>query len=144
MGYTHYFVNDSHQKLSPEAFNLFSAECKRLHDAAAKQGIKVCRERNDESTPAIFNGNEVRFNGVGEDGHETFLITREWGDSFNFCKTAVKPYDLLVSACLISLKKHFPFICVSSDGTNEEWIDARNFCQKELEYGVDFLLDNER
>jgi hypothetical protein len=42
----------------------------------------------------------VCFNGVGDLAHETFVIEKKGSD--DFCKTARKPYDLLVVACLIA------------------------------------------
>ena len=41
----------------------------------------------------------IAFNGVGADGHETCYIRRirnEGKDGFGFCKTARKPYDIVV------------------------------------------------
>ena len=72
-----------------------------------------------------INNEEIRFNGKGEEGHETFLITKKkrdlydyekqdsiqdaymhhksGGGVFNFCKTAHKPYDKYVVAVLCAL-----------------------------------------
>lgn len=42
------------------------------------------------------------FNGVGEDAYETFVLDRAApARAFNFCKTAMLPYDPVVVACLI-------------------------------------------
>lgn len=52
----------------------------------------------------VFDGVMVDFNGRdGEKdlGHETFRIEKHRQD-WDFCKTARKPYDLLVVACLIA------------------------------------------
>ena len=68
--------------------------------------------------------------------HETFVITRvstpntyskEEQSSFNFCKTAGKPYDLMVTACLLLYKFYFPKVELSSDGTAEDWKTAVTF-----------------
>jgi hypothetical protein len=46
-----------------------------------------------------------------------------WG--FQFCKTAGKPYDQTVTACLLVAKKHLgDYIRLSSDGTFEEYVDG--------------------
>lgn len=62
----------------------------------------------------------VDFNGIGDDGHEPFVFPGEPG--FNFCKTAYKPYDEVVTACLLVARDHFPpkVLAISSDG---EWAD---------------------
>ena len=92
------------------------------------------------------------FNGVEGDGHETFVINRVDDDHmphheimvFDFCKTAHKPYDLCVTACLIVLKHHFKDdILVHSDGDDPDWEQARKLCDEILGYGDDFRLDKE-
>jgi hypothetical protein len=52
---------------------------------------------------------------------------------FAFCKTAYKPYDLVVTACLIVFKNYFKdnFI-VSSDGNDSDWQEAKEICHKVL------------
>jgi hypothetical protein len=89
----------------------------------------------------------------GDCSHETFRIaahhepeTWEEGQEefFSCCKTAYKPYDLLVTACLISLKHYFATqVRVSSDGRSHDWDDARRLCQHVKGYGADFSLHEE-
>jgi hypothetical protein len=89
----------------------------------------------------------------GNCSHDTFLLAqrytrrpweREHGESIDSCKTAYKPYDLLVTGCLVILKHHFPDqVRVSSDGDSRDWDDARRLCQHVLGYGADFVLDDE-
>lgn len=91
----------------------------------------------------------------GDCSHETFYFPRsipkrdfEQFDSkrkdlmFDCTKTAFKPYDLAVNACLI-IAKHYlgENILVSSDGELCQWVDAVFLCQKFLGYGEDFKLD---
>jgi len=93
----------------------------------------------------------------GSCAHETFRIERDWireeepwqsdwkrkGIS-SFCKTAYKPYDMLVTACLIALYHHFPdVVTIGSDGETADWQDARNLCQHVLGYGANFCLPEE-
>jgi hypothetical protein len=67
----------------------------------------------------------VRFNGYGEDSHETFLFSIDGADSFNFCKTARKPYDAVVTACLIHMKEIYgALVDIGSDGYWSEWSDG--------------------
>jgi len=84
--------------------------------------------------PKVIDG-RVFFNGiddsanVGEDlAHETFswppdLTADGW--TFDFCKTARKPYDAVVAASLIRAKKILGAdIEVSSDGSETEFLDG--------------------
>lgn len=63
--------------------------------------------------------------------HETFVLKRQ-GDG-GFCKTARKPYDLMVQACLILLLAHFPKDAkVSSDGDSDDWYEATEFVKTHI------------
>ena len=47
-----------------------------------------------------------------------------------------------IQCCLIVFKQHFDEgFHVSSDGTDDEWNEARDGCQVLLGYGLDFQLD---
>ena len=75
----------------------------------------------DEVKPIELGVKGVRFNGIGNNGHETFMLTPAV-KSFDFCKTACKPYDKYVVATLALAKYHFgDDILVSSDGEAEDW-----------------------
>lgn len=87
----------------------------------------------------------------GDCSHEGFILSRTFepytnqtkshGMWFDFCKTAFKPYDLAVTACLVIAKHHFKNdIVVSSDGEMENWVEAMTLCEMELGYGMDFTL----
>ena len=68
-----------------------------------------------------FNPEGFFINGVDEGAHETFVIPRHPKPiDFEFCKTARKPYDKIVMACLAVLADCAGFV-VSSDGDPEEW-----------------------
>ena len=120
MGYTHYwrqqrdFTDTEWQELTRLA-KLITAD---------GQGILANAFSDKNSKPTIDN-EEISFNGIGDDGHETFCITRKkrdlydyekqdsiqdaymhdksGGGVFNFCKTAHKPYDKYVVAVLCAL-----------------------------------------
>jgi hypothetical protein len=81
----------------------------------------------------------IRFNGVGELAHETFELLADparyepapWGESipgyvFSFCKTARKPYDIVVTALLAALHDRLgpSVIIVTSDGDPQDWADG--------------------
>ena len=82
---------------------------------------------------------EICFNGKGEKSHETYFIPqilpadslftrldlgRDDGLIFAFTKTARKPYDILVVACLILGQRHFgkKDFRISSDGDIADWM----------------------
>ena len=90
----------------------------------------------------------------GDCSHESFIFDRvqevpDWkkpqedGRYFEFCKTAYKPYDIAVTAALIVVKHYCPEVSIHSDGSNEDWEDARMLCVLELGYGSDFRLDED-
>lgn len=97
----------------------------------------------------------------GDGSYESFVIERiypvkrqswqatdpETGQKnrwFSCCKTAFRPYDLNVQCCLIAFKQHFGNIFeVASDGTTEQWNEARDICQHVLSYGLLFELNKD-
>jgi hypothetical protein len=131
MGYTHYwrFHKD---KLDTQnlrgTFKLVSEEIKTLLEALPKD--IVIRGGMGVGDP-IINESETWFNGDDEKGldHETFSVEWKGEGGFSFCKTARKPYDLLVCASLLSFHNHFPHdvFTISSDGDAEEWQSAVDF-----------------
>lgn len=157
MGYTSYFRRP--KELDLAKFKLFVADVKKIFKAAAKEKIYLANAHGKVGTSpqaniegVIFNGMDFSNNG-GEDGsHETLYIPRifkpnDWnkpekGLYFEFCKTARKPYDKVVVAVLIALKKHFPTVKVSSDGDNDDWQEGKEFCQKILGFGANFNIDS--
>lgn len=92
MGFTRYW---EFKTLDSEKFKDFSLMSKLLIDSM-----------NIPVEDVTINDNQVRFNGVDEDGHETFNFSLD-KDGFNFCKTNLKPYDELVFGCLYIAKLLF-------------------------------------
>jgi hypothetical protein len=125
--------------MSGETFESFVADCKKLCKASK---VPVVNGTGDKGTRPAFGPDRVAFNGVEDDSHETFWV-QPGAKDFDFCKTARKPYDLCVTACLIALKRHSPSSVVSSDGGSEDWQAARDLCEKVLGYGADFSLPND-
>lgn len=133
MGYTHYWYTPL--KMDPSLFAAFSADAQALAYACE---IPIA-EDYDIHRPPIFSTDKVWFNGIGEDGHETFGITRTTnrpadrdGLAFDFCKTAAKPYDTLVTAVLMALKYRFGMaVVIASDGDFErDWADGRQLYER--------------
>lgn len=111
MGYTHYWTPKTH---TPEQWKKFATACKKLKDNLPKKTdtaggyhsddeLELANGMGDEGSKPTFNNKMVDFNGKGELGHETFRIFADpLKNESDFCKTARKPYDLLVVACLIA------------------------------------------
>lgn len=159
MGYTHYYrVRD---KYPPRIFKAITDDFKKLlpviedkmgvYTASGKEVVVLSDAWGEGGRPTITD-TEIIFNGLGEESHETFVLqqkldkddfhTKEKGFYFNFTKTARKPYDIAVTACLV-IAKHYleDQIIVTSDGDMEEWRPAMTLCQDILGYGEDFVLD---
>ena len=118
MGYTHYF-----ELKGKKDVNLDEVQ-KDVQKVLVNNLNLIQRECDNDSTPACHidsNGDlTVVFNGIGDMGHETFYEL-----TYNFCKTARKPYDEVVCKVLLILKKHFgDAISVSSDGMSGDIEDV--------------------
>ena len=123
MGYSHYFGND---KTIPQAqWNKLTKDVRKLVKHLNEEETFIVRESDDTNHPPIVTAEQIRFNGVEEAGHETFMINRK-GENDDFCKTARKPYDIAVATSLILYSHHVKGVRVNSDGDFEdtEWIDA--------------------
>jgi len=103
MGYTHYWSR-SDMKGIKKALPVIKDIVKRYQNI-------IQFESSDQREPVVEE-NMIRFNGINEDGHETFLFNGK----DNFCKTARKPYDIVVCECLIVLNHFLRDLKVGSDG----------------------------
>lgn len=150
MGYTHYWRRP--EELPADLFAAFAADARKIV-AATTVLLTGWHDGDTTITPAITDMS-VGFNGVGDESHETFLIETniqksKWDDVdliFDFCKTAAKPYDEVVTAVLIAAKKHFGSqIVVTSDGDDSDWEAGRLLCQHACGYGTAFhFADGDR
>ena len=116
MGYTHYFENNSINKKSWSAF---------IEDVQA-----IIKQAPSEiALDVVINDKDISINGVDDDSHETLYINRDTTSDFEFCKTARKPYDLVVAAILVAYEEHNEDATVRSDGDlhDGEWVDAFSF-----------------
>lgn len=141
MGYTHYWT-----------FNAPKRGTTKQANANFKKAILACQKivftynigRVDETRLAGYTAHTkpgqyggLNFNGTAGLSHETFAIREHLKDNVadggNFCKTAQKPYDDCVVACLIVLK-HFlgDNIAVNSDGNVNDWFAGLQLARKIL------------
>lgn len=128
MGYTHYWtqLRDLTDEEWADALEHVAAI---LKDVEFEQSIPLADMEGKARTKPEFTDKFIAFNGVGEDSHETFKInrrmTKEWEGGrlgADFCKTARKPYDLAVTACLSYFSSVVESHDVSSDGDGEDWL----------------------
>lgn len=127
MGYTHYWTND--WELDDEAWTDITAAVKRIITLGEREVTKAPGYSTATFTVHIkgpdgrgmpeFSQAYITLNGDAPFDHESFAIYR--ARSTEFCKTARKPYDLVVTACLAYLATYHGFE-VSSDGDAEDWI----------------------
>ncbi len=146
MGYTHYYYIKP--TLDKKKFKAFAKDVQKLIENADVPLAFECDQTDKK--PQIDN-EIVRFNGHGNDGHETFMLTRKTkvirgldvkGMAFNFCKTACKPYDKYVTACLVLANWHFDKdIKVSSDGDIADWQEGIELAEKIVGEKINFQLD---
>ncbi len=141
MGYTHYWSHAPN--LDRQKLLAAMQDAAKIVDTARAQGIALEVE---------FGEPTLTLNGVDEDSHEPFIFPQNIdsyalshpkanGYLWAFCKTARKPYDVVVCAILLVLKHHLgKQIMVASDGGREddEWIPAEKLVQEVLGYEVRF------
>jgi hypothetical protein len=144
MGYTHYWT-------FRKPAGIPAAELEKNYQQAVKDCVKVIKEYQKNALgsdrlsgysahtkPGQYGG--VNVNGKQDNAHEPFTLPEHFSDNFklyvndgsagmsgafNFCKTARKPYDMVVVACLSILKYRLgDAVDVSSDGTIEDWSEG--------------------
>jgi len=117
MGYSHYW---NETPFSDKQWARVKLLAQRIIDSS---DVPVQFE-DDVSDPPEISDERIRFNGVGEDGHETFLVSKN-GTGRGFCKTARNPYDEIVVAILMMLHGVNKKFTWSSDGDSSEHADGK-------------------
>lgn len=128
MGYTHYWTQK--RSFTADEWTEVSADIGRIVSyAQTHTGIALANGMGDGGTSPEFDAKSIRFNGLGDDSHETFVVyrmrCREWeGGTLggSFTKTARKPYDPVVTACLCYLSSVAETHSVSSDGKGADFL----------------------
>jgi hypothetical protein len=125
MGYTHYFKKVSDTRDDDLRFEMFAIGAGRIIDyAMTYDNIEIADAMGEKLGAFEITKDFVSFNGYGDGAHETFSWDRQ-GNGFNFCKTAYKTYDVVVTACLIHLKDVYgDAVEISSDGDWSDWRDG--------------------
>lgn len=134
MGYTHYF-----ETLSTPSQDVWNKVVEEAKEVSLASSALIQFESDMEAIP-LMDSRIIRFNGVGDEGYETFLVERE-GSGWSFCKTARKPYDEIVVAILIIAKHHLvENFRWTSDGEGGDFNNAVSLLKKS---GFDYPLNVE-
>lgn len=145
MGFTHYF--DQERAVTETEWEAITKDVEALlaHLATTRE-LEIVGVSGERGTTPEISSERIAFNGLEEDGFESFVLGREQG-GFGFCKTGRRPYDLLVTAALIVAAHHAPgAYTVTSDGQDYEWSPALSFVRGVLGEGYDLpgpVADNE-
>ena len=157
MGYTHYYKKPGGYILNAATFSNVVELAHKIISACEKDSpiggvyydgevVEIVGPNGDKSP--ITSGDMLQFNGKGDNAHEALIISNRKEDlelgSFNFCKTARKPYDIVVTAVLIAFKAYFlAAVTINSDGYIEDWepgLELYNICAPEnKKVGIDTL-----
>jgi hypothetical protein len=124
MGYTHYICNP--KGFTKDQWNTFIKEAKSI---ISNSDVPLACWNGAKGTLPLISDTEVKFNGVGDNSHETCMVTKKATD-FDFCKTARKPYDKIVVAIYKAARNANPSIELSSDGGREVF----DFSNEEKEF----------
>ena len=118
MGYTHYWY------LNPKSEEVRGIEKSRFNAAVIEMGMIVTASPllagwDGEGGP-MLSRDEISFNGIGDDGHESFTFQRfgtqgegltttspeDTGKDFSFCKTAARPLQDRCKTAARPLRSH--------------------------------------
>ena len=123
MGYTHYWSGKP---------VLSQGVIEDIGKIIEESGVKI-GDGLGQGMP-LLSLDAVEFNGweADDEHYETFTL----GDgSWNFCKTARLPYDVVVCAALIRVREASPDFVIESDGRwddADEWVPARELYARAL------------
>jgi len=120
MGYTHYW----------RGWVTFSESfIEDVQTIITHSGVSICDWDGENSKPVV-DDSEIRLNGddsEDEGSHESFHLYPGVNHR-TFCKTARKPYDVVVATILLRANNLNNSFKVESDGNwdEQEWINARD------------------
>jgi hypothetical protein len=159
MGYTNYFAYDPASAQFVERWTTMVEDAQRLCETVVARGVAIAGGHGDGQPEFTQERIWLNGGRAGDLGHETFSITarpwRDWlepdggwpedaaggwaereaarferdGFIWSCCKTARKPYDVLVGAILLRCKQLAPeAFAIGSDGRWEtEWLHSASY-----------------
>lgn len=126
MGYSHYF---------PQTRSFTDTEWSTIQQSAKKLFTEcsdfLANGMGDVDTEPEANDAEILFNGIEDMSYEPFSVSKEHDDSYNFCKTAERPYDIAVVAMLVLINTYAPGVLkIESDGNGGDWKEGLSLAKK--------------
>lgn len=141
MGYTSYWRKTA--TIPCNAWSKIIADTLKVYNHPSVNSL--IQQDNDVPSQPIANANLICFNGIGENGHESFYFKKDFDNEslrysgnnrdFGFCKTARKPYDVVVTAILWIVVKHTTHVKVTADGGFQDFLPGLRLAEA---CGVDF------
>ena len=140
MGYTHYWSfkkpNRGQSKRTELLYQKALIECVLIAKRYQEQATGLDRLSGYSVFTKLGDYGGFKINGKGTNSHEDFTLREHYiqnRDHYTFCKTAMKPYDTVVVACLALLKHRLgDLITVSSDGNSADWTRGLEFVNNTL------------
>ena len=126
MGYTHYWTTK--ETIKDEDWQRFASFT--FSAIFVSPEIYVVNWSGERDTKPEISWTEISFNGSDEHAHETFAIFKKTEHKNGFCKTANKPYDTILVACLIAAKEFGVIQDWKSDGNEQDHIKGRELYKK--------------
>lgn len=128
MGYTHYWTQN--RSFTADEWTGLSTDIAEILKYVENDlGVPLADGGGEHATRPVFDADDIIFNGLGDDAHETFIIHRKRQKAWeggrlggDFCKTARKPYDVAVTACLCYLASVTETHVVNSDGRGGDFM----------------------
>ena len=131
MGYTHYYtIQDITKPLRT------SEIAQDIQSIILASEVPIGDGNGIQDSQPVLEHDLVQLNGIGDDAYETLCyppdfewnqeVHRPGSEGFAFCKTARKPYDVVVCAALLAIKHHQgDNVEICSDGEfDNEWQPA--------------------
>lgn len=138
MGYTHYYTFKVPKGIKAtkleSAYQAAILECARVAHAynaeCSGKGLTDARLSGYTAHTKLGEYGGIELNGKADLAHEPLVLREHFkqnieGSGFGFVKTARKPYDTVIVACLAILKYRLgDAIDVASDGTAGDWVNG--------------------
>ena len=131
MGYTHYWtIQDITKPL------MTSEIAQDIQSIILASEVPIGDGDGGRDSQPVLEHDLVQLNGIGDESHESLCYPPnfKWNQEvhppeshgFAFCKTARKPYDVVVCAALLAIKHHLgDNVEINSDGKfDNEWQPA--------------------
>jgi hypothetical protein len=147
LGYTHY--HHQHRTFTVAEWATICVDVAAiLKDVEHVQGVALADGEGAAGTRPTINKSHILFNGIGDDAHEGFYLSRARPKKedhqkpeqrgWSFTKTACKPYDLAVTAVLAYLSSvpvsdqpdQVNPLTVSTDGDGHDWLAGVALAQR--------------